>query len=181
MFSFASTKLKMKLFTAISLPEEIAIDLSKIKVENKHLQAIRWTKPEKFHITTYYLGEIDLIRVDSICETLDEVSKRHSAHELEFRKIDYSPGKNPNMIWAHYKLNNKFKALCNDISRSIECKMPARDKPMPHVTLARFKKDKRYYQPNFVQLEAHSLPIISVGLWESVNNQYKLIKKFPLQ
>ncbi|MBL4625599.1 MAG: RNA 2',3'-cyclic phosphodiesterase [Flavobacteriales bacterium] len=170
----------MKLFTGIELPAEFITPFSVLKSRNKQLEGIRWSKPESFHITTYYIGDFSPARLSDILNILDKVARQNSVVQLEYKKLGFSPGKNPTMLWAYFKLNTRFQKLCNDISGSVNSDMPARYKPTPHVSIARLKKPHFYYQPDFEIEIPSTLTSNQLCLWESVGNKYKCIKKFEL-
>lgn len=170
----------MKLFTGIEITQDFITPFSELKSNNRHLNGIRWTKPENFHITTYYLGETLPIKLNEIIQKLESVTLQHPTIVLTYKRLGFSPGKNPNMLWAYFKLNPEFQKLCSDIANSAQSAMPARYKPTPHISIARLKKSHRYYQPNF-DIEA---PLVlksnKLCLWESIGNKYKCIKRFDL-
>lgn len=170
----------MKLFTGIELSEDFIDPFSTMKSRNKHLDGIRWNKPDSYHITTYHIGEFSASRLDELKNILSAVAQRNSKVELEFKKLGFSRGKNPNMLWAYFKLNHEFQNLCNDIANSSLSDMPARYKPTPHISIARLKKPHRFYQPDFDIETPLLLNSNELCLWESVGNKYKCIKKFEL-
>lgn len=170
----------MKLLTGITIPDPTSSALNQLRESNKHLEAIKWSKPTDYHITTYYLGEIDPIQVEVISATLASVTQQYSAMELPFKKIGFSPGKNPKMLWAYFQLTSEFQQLCNAIATALNSKMPARFKPTPHIKLASLKKSYRYYAPNFVLDVPSSLPVHSLSLWASSGTSFESIKMFPL-
>ncbi len=170
----------MKLSTGIEITQDFITPLSELKSNNRHLNGIRWNKPENFHITTYYFGDTLSIKLNEIIQKLESVTHRHPAIVLEYRRLGFSPGKNPKMFWAYFYLNPEFQKLCNEIANSTQSTMPARYKPTPHISIARLKKSHRYYQPNFDIEAPLFLKSNNLFLWESIGNKYKCIKKFDL-
>jgi 2'-5' RNA ligase len=170
----------MKLLTGITIPAAVETALAEVKQENKHLQAIKWSKPKDYHITTYYLGEVDPIQLDAICSSLAQVTQNHHPLKLPYKKIGFSPGKNPNMLWAYFKLTPEFQKLCNEIALVLDTKMPARYKPIPHIKLASLKKSHRYYSPHFEIDVPPFLEADSLCLWGTTETSFKSIKMFPL-
>ena len=155
---------------------------SELKVNNQHLEGIRWNKPENFHITTYYLGEIFPINLNEIILTLESVSLEHSKIELTFKRLGFSPGKNPNMLWAYFNLNAAYQKLCNEIASSANSSMPARYRPIPHVSLARLKKPHRFYKPDFNLKLPKIIIVKKLHLWESkTGGKHNSIQSFNLQ
>ena len=172
----------MKLFTGIELSTDFVTSLSELKSRNKHLEGIKWTKPENYHITTYYLGEISPSLIDGISSSLEKITAQNKIVGLDFKKMGFSPGKNPKMLWAYFKLNSAFQKLCNDISTSLSSTMPSRFKPTPHVSFARLKKSHRYYQPNFDIEMPKKLTAKKVHLWQSkTKGKYEIVQSFNLQ
>jgi RNA 2',3'-cyclic 3'-phosphodiesterase len=170
----------MKLFTGIELSQDFIDSFSALKPKNKYLDGIKWSKPEFYHITTYYIGDFSASHLDELLVNLNKVAQQNSRVQLEFKKLGFSPGKNPNMLWAYFKLNAEFQKLCNDVATSAQSDMPARYKPTPHISIARLKKSHRYYQPNFDAETPQILNSNELCLWETMGNKYKLVKKFEL-
>ncbi|MBL4651462.1 MAG: RNA 2',3'-cyclic phosphodiesterase [Flavobacteriales bacterium] len=171
----------MKLFTGIELSVDFVVPFSELKLMNKHLEGIKWTRPESYHITTYYLGETSPLLLNNLLKKIEKVASRNKSISLDFKKFGFSPGKNPSMLWAYFKLNFEFQKLCNEISTAADCCMPSRFKPVPHISIARLKKPHRFYQPIFDVEIPKKLTAKKVHLWQSkIGGRYDVLQSFNL-
>lgn len=173
----------MRLFTAISLPEEF-IDEFNAMTSNLKIQGnVSWTKPENLHITTCFIGETEKNLMEDVINKVSQISENTPQFQLEFRNIHLAPPKKkPYMIWANYNTNEIYTELCEQTHK--ELLNLSKRNHFPHVTLARFK--------GYVKFDSHhmrnsfpALNVKSIGLWKSELTQtgpiYEKLENFPLQ
>ena len=80
---------KLRLFVAIPMPETVRNEITGIQQELQRLvsrDAVRWTKPEQFHLTLRFLGDVPVERVTGVAGSHRAVCSRQSgallcAHE----------------------------------------------------------------------------------------------------
>jgi RNA 2',3'-cyclic 3'-phosphodiesterase len=170
----------MKLFIGISIPESAGVEIQKLLGK---ISGLRMTKPEKYHITCYYIGFVEPFKLSQIINETEQIIAKHKTFRIKTEKIDFSIGKNPNMIWCYAQKNEQFVALIRNLGKDISSEIPYRYHPIPHITLARFKKNFKYIAseirlPKEIQL---SFPVTHIHLWESKDQTYQLIHTFALQ
>ncbi len=126
----------MRLFTAVDIPEEIRARLTAVVRPLKPLAKLQWSAPEKFHITTKFLGEWPEPRLEELVSVLAGIR---------------SPGPIPisihSLIWFA-----GGRVLCAEIDAAaslaelaartdaalVPLGVPKEDRPYrPHLTLAR--------------------------------------------
>lgn len=126
----------MRLFVALSLPDEIAAPLVFIQ---GGVPGARWADRSQLHLTLRFIGEVDgrdARAVDDALATIDA-----PAFALELKGVGQFGGRNPSALWAGVAPN----AALMHLQRKIESALqrvgiePDSRKFLPHVTLARLK------------------------------------------
>ncbi|HKQ73008.1 MAG TPA: RNA 2',3'-cyclic phosphodiesterase [Blastocatellia bacterium] len=138
----------MRTFIAIEIPSEIKSALTALQNELRRAGAdVNWTKPENFHLTLIFLGEVDERRIGEV-ETVCVDSAR------EFRPFALSLGatgvfpnsRQPRVLWA---------GLSGEIEKTAELKRRLEEKLeqigferegkefQPHLTIGRMKSNRK--------------------------------------
>ncbi len=94
--------------------------------------------------------------------------------------------KSPRLIWARFAAHPAFTELCTAVTTQLGVKPGSQDY-IPHITLARFRKDvpKPIELPviNF-KTQQISLPVNSLALWQSELKSphpvYRILVMYPL-
>jgi 2'-5' RNA ligase len=90
----------MRLFVAITLPEEIREALGAAQRRLRAAQAdVSWVQPDNIHITLKFLGEIDRKRVDRVRIGLAEATAV-PPFRLTVRGLGTFGGRVPRVVWA---------------------------------------------------------------------------------
>ncbi|MCH8904887.1 MAG: RNA 2',3'-cyclic phosphodiesterase [Bacteroidetes bacterium] len=178
-----------RLFLAIPLKEEATTDIKEFIDSNKGITNIRWTKTENLHLTGYFLGNVDDGLIDEIDDQLLKVASITKEFDLQFQKFMVIPKPQyPKMIWARFRDSESYVQLSNNIqkyvSEIVELKEQVR-KPVPHITIGRFKKNTRY---NFTSFKNENnladMHVDQMELWESKLHSegpiYSSLKKYKL-
>lgn len=143
------------------------------------LPNIRWTPPEKMHITVYFLGNVQENTIPILCDALTKCITKHYAFTLIFKQIVLAPpNRKPTMVWAEYYNNEQYQNVFNDIKKAIEliglCNQNHKnssDQLIPHITLSRFKKSLIYSNFLFPSLTIANLSVHSLVLVASEAEQ----------
>ena len=145
----------MRLFVAIGIPERLAPLLNTLQ---SGVPGARWVKPENFHLTLAFIGEVD----GGLAQDIDTALLRIHGHKFEislagvghfsdgnFARALYVPaGDNPALAGLQQKIDGALTRI--GVRRD-------RKKYLPHVTLARFA-NKTETGHHFAQfLASHSL------------------------
>jgi RNA 2',3'-cyclic 3'-phosphodiesterase len=187
----------MRTFISFNLDEDIKnqiIDIqSQIKKKQKpaSMEFIKWENKSKFHLTVFFLGEIDRHRLDKLINDLENFSINNSLGNILFEStgINCFPNfKFPRVLFIDLK-NEDRKAgeFYNNLSAILsESGFEADKKFHPHLTLARIKNN---FKPNLYNINEElkfnfRFSIDKFHLMESKlmpnGSLYKKIKSFTI-
>ncbi len=143
----------MRMFVALPLPEPVRASLATLCFG---LPGARWVRPDSFHISLRFLGEID----GGDAEDVDALLAGIHAPEFEVEIADvgcFANGRSVRAVWAGVKPSPALTHLHDKVeSAVVRAGLPANGQRFtPHVTLTRPKgitlENVRQY------LEANSL------------------------
>lgn len=161
----------------------------KLSAQLQHFEnpALRFLPPQNLHLTLYFIGNVPQQELSQIKQKLTRVAERHQPFTLQFERTEPGPKpRHPRLIWARFAPHSAFEALSWELTEELAEHPPAKQKSIPHITLARFRKDT----PPPKQLPAISsekpleLPVQELALWESVlgspHPTYSVLERYPL-
>src|SRR5271167_4773397 len=151
---------KLRLFVAIPMPEAVRNGITGVQQELRQLvspAAVRWTKPEQFHLTLRFLGSVPAGRVADLQEAVSAVCRGSPALRLRAQGVGFFPNaRSPRVIWAGV---NDGEGRLADLQKKIEgavqpfTQEPGTERFAGHVTLGRVRSLKR---PEIEELAAHA-------------------------
>lgn len=164
-----------RLFIGIPIPSLLNDDLDAFQQKRETAPAIQWTHNENRHITLYFFAEVPEEIMENLDAMLTSVIKEFAPFDLIFDEYVYAPpGKPARMIWGRLKKTETFTAFHHRIHQLYEQIQPGlqrRKSPIPHITLARLKR-----QMDDQQLDSSPAPkspsihVDKLVLWESVQS-----------
>lgn len=181
---------KIRLFLSLNLE---STDIAVLKDAQAKLKKqlgtenIRWEDPEKFHLTLRFLGVIDEEKVDPLQDTLSRLKFDFDSVVFTCDKIGFFPNKRfPNIMFAGLKeKGNNTDTLVGFIDKIIYNFGVKPDKKfIPHITFARFNRNKRRKIENSFEfkLEPREIKFDSFNLMRSKlmpgGSEYEIISKF---
>ena len=131
----------MRLFVGIPLPEDIRDALSRLAAG---VPGARWIRPENYHLTLRFIGEVDGPEIDDMAEALGTISAPPLA--LQLAGVGYfGDRRRPRVLWAGVAANRDLELLQSRIEHRIRALdlPPEPRKYHAHVTLAR-RRDARF-------------------------------------
>jgi len=171
---------KFRLFVAIPMPETVRNEITGIQHEMRQLvsrDAVRWTKPEQFHLTLRFLGDVPVERVSALQEAVNAVCLGSSALPLRAQGVGFFPNaRSPRVIWAGV---NDGEGRLVDLQKKIEgavqpfTQEPGTERFAGHVTVGRVKFLKR---PEIEKLAAHAQAVQDRLFGEWTANEVELIR-----
>lgn len=133
----------MRLFLGTFLNKELLDNIPFLEIEKLFNEDLKPIKKENIHMTWVFLGEVN----ESKTRTLQEIMEKHKNifEGLMFKSssLDFWPKKkSPRLIVLSGELNKKvdFSNLLQEIKTI--CNPDMKEDFLPHITIARFKKDR---------------------------------------
>ena len=125
-----------RLFTAIEIPDEIRDELYRLRMP---LPGARWIKPESYHITLRFAGDIGNSEAREFVANLANIEI--DGFELRLSGLGVFGGDNPHAIWAGVEPQPQLEELARAHEKAARNAALAPDTRAfrPHVTLARLK------------------------------------------
>jgi RNA 2',3'-cyclic 3'-phosphodiesterase len=145
-----SSTQSLRLFIAIAIPDEVKTKIEKAQAELRDLldeQSIRWTRPDHFHLTLKFLGNVNSDHVQPLIDAVQHVCNGFAAFQLAAHQIGFFPERGlPRIVWV--AINDPTQRLTQlqhavEIATSPFTTEAAESKFTGHVTLARIKAPNR--------------------------------------
>jgi len=136
----------LRLFIAIAIPPDVRQEIGRAQGQLKldtAPGAIRWTRPEQFHVTLKYLGDVPAAQVAALEKAVATVCAGCPNLQLTARGIGFFPNaQRPRVIWAGAEDDSgQLTELHRQLDDAVRPFAPA-EKPgkfSGHITLGRFK------------------------------------------
>ncbi|MHA6249092.1 RNA 2',3'-cyclic phosphodiesterase [Pontibacter sp. CAU 1760] len=178
----------IRLFVAASLPPALKQQLQQALLPFQH-PAIRFMPEQNLHLTLFFIGQVPRTQLAAISQTVQQTARQHPPFSLDFAGVEPGPNpKHPRLVWARFATHPAFAALSQALTEALATVPPKHLKAIPHVTLARFRKDQPTTAlPAAVTAETTSplqLPVLEIGLWQSElaspHPRYSVLQTFAL-
>lgn len=141
----------MRLFTAITIPEEIKAKLQDLLTP---LEGVKWQEPSQMHLTLRFIGKVDEKTKREIIEQLEKI--RFQPFSIKLGRAGSFPptGRgNPKVIWvgiqentALHKLQSQIEQACREVGLE-----PDERTFKPHITLGRNKSASAGKVTSFIE------------------------------
>ncbi len=181
-------------FIAIDVSDETKRAISAyVEVLRRDFAKVRvgWERPEKLHLTTRFLGDVNEITLEMIQQVLEEVA----AGTKQFRMTvvgtgQFPPKGDPRVLWLGIKDDGSVRTLVRRIERSLQ-RLGIRTERRnfnPHLTVARLREPARSHGLSRRHTEAtfgpFDQPVNEIVLYESKllpsGSVYEKLAAFPL-
>jgi 2'-5' RNA ligase len=138
----------MRLFTAIELHPDVLDNAVALQDRlSEHMGGVKWTAPEKIHLTLKFLGDCPEERLDEIQSITELCTEEHSPFSLRFQSVGQFPERGtPSVIWVGVQdlsddgqLQSCFGFLDKHMTE-VGVDRDNRDF-VPHVTIGRVKQE----------------------------------------
>jgi 2'-5' RNA ligase len=141
---------RLRLFIAVTVPEAIRTEMEKAQAELRRAlpkARVSWTKPEHFHLTLKFLGNVETGQVEALTGAVRGSCGSFFALQLKAEQIGFFPNaRRPRVVWASVRdtgdqlpeLQRAVEAATRDFTTGGPEKQFT-----GHVTLARVKALKR--------------------------------------
>jgi RNA 2',3'-cyclic 3'-phosphodiesterase len=139
----------LRLFVAIALPETVRDEILRAQRELQPLvsrEAARWTRPDQFHLTLRFLGNVPVEAVEELKQSIEAVCRNASPLALRAQGAGFFP--NPRfarVIWVGiHSQENQLIDLQEQIETAVSpfSGEPGEKNFAGHVTLGRLKNPR---------------------------------------
>jgi RNA 2',3'-cyclic 3'-phosphodiesterase len=130
----------MRLFIAITPPNYIRQEIVSVMEELKALSRTpRWVRPDRWHVTLKFLGNIDEAQLPQVTAVLKEIRSSKPLN-VRFRGVGSFPQNDlPRVLWVGVDQDGGLSTLAEELAMRFELLAFRRKEPafVPHITLAR--------------------------------------------
>ena len=140
---------KLRLFIAIPIPEPVRDEIIRVQRELQPLvppNVVRWTRPDQFHLTLRFLGDVPADGVEDLKQSVNAVCRIVRPLSLRAEGVGFFPNpRSPRVIWVGIK--DRAGRLV-DLQKQIETAVgpfspePGEKNFTGHVTLGRLKNPR---------------------------------------
>ena len=140
-----------RVFLGLWLPSVLLEPLIKVQTYLRSQQlAVRWTKPENFHITLHFLGNIPVERIPQLQTAFAANLVGLAAPTLCIDQLGAFPKpERPSVLWAGFSSPDPALEALNRAATAAgqHIGIPPEDRPYhPHVTLGYVERDATFSQ-----------------------------------
>ncbi len=128
----------IRLFVGLELPEDMRRRLALL---GGGVPGARWVRPESYHVTVRFIGEVDEGRFEDIHMALSRIQA--PSFELMLDGVStFGKASAPHTLWAGVQRDETLSTLHAKVDRALITTglEPESRKYSPHVTLARLKE-----------------------------------------
>jgi len=139
----------LRLFVAIPIPEPVRDEIIRVERELQPLvprDVARWTRPDQFHLTLRFLGDVPVDGVEDLKKSIGAVCRNARLLSLRAEGVGFFPNSgSPRVSWVG--IDDGAGRLV-DLQRQIEAAVrpftaePGEKNFMGHVTLGRVKNPR---------------------------------------
>lgn len=145
MYDLGKIRTFLSLNVESSLKSMLGAIQDDVKTELKNYH-VKWENPDKFHLTLRYLGDIDESKIEELAYILDRLKVEFESIKFAVDDIGFFPNqKYPNVVFISLaEEGNNSGKLVEFIDKILASFGIKPDKKfIPHITLGRFRRDKR--------------------------------------
>jgi RNA 2',3'-cyclic 3'-phosphodiesterase len=138
---------RFRLFVAIPVPDAVREEMLRVQRELQPLaprRVIRWTRPDQFHLTLRFLGDVSSDRVTDLQDSLRAACSAAAPLHLRAQGVGFFPNaRSPRVLWIGV---NDAESRLGDLQRGVEAAVqrftaePGGERFAGHLTLGRFKQ-----------------------------------------
>jgi 2'-5' RNA ligase len=180
----------LRLFVAVDLPAAVRDSLqSAIRPLTKAIPGARWTRPDAWHVTMKFLGNVDPRLRGWLEGAVADAAAEARPFESRLHVLGAFPSsRRARVLWAGLEdPEGGFVALAGALDRLMEREFPPEKRPFtPHLTLARFKEQAALPEDALaVPIESDPFAVDRLILYRSHLQRphavYEPLRTFPLE
>ena len=130
----------IRCFVSVEVSEDVRDELLGLQkiFKKENLFVGTFTKPEQFHLTLKFLGEIDKFKIEEVKKRLSKID--YGVVKMSLRNVGFF-GYEPSVIWVGVDSDN-LRGLYDKIEDNIWDILPSPRRFNAHITIARVKSVK---------------------------------------
>ena len=140
---------KLRLFIAIPIPEPVRDEIIRVQQELQPLvprNVARWTRPDQFHLTLRFLGDVPVAGLEKLKESVNTVCRTAQPLQLRAEGVGFFPNpRSPRVVWAGiHDREGRLAELQQQIETAVGqfSPEPGEKNFTGHVTLGRLKNPR---------------------------------------
>lgn len=169
---------RIRTFIAVDISDEqrTAMEMVQQQLQSAGLTA-KWVRPDDFHITLHFLGEINEREVGALCNVINRVAKKAPPLTLGIAGLGAFPNlRRPKTIWAGVTEGAEELSRIHDALRDplaeLGCYRHEDRRYTPHLTLGRCKAQEESEAAaaelaKYATWSAGSRPVHEIRLYRS--------------
>lgn len=174
---------KVRLFIGAEISSDLDHEINCFREDFSQHSWLSWTRPENLHVTIFFLGSVKIEILDNLISLFRVHYLTCHPAVLNSGRWDWAPtSSHARMIWIRFPKSEAFSRLVQtsrDCFSQIQATPQQRIRPIPHITIARFRpEEKRPIDLPEGQING-TLSIKSLTLWRSEKNESG-VKYIPL-
>jgi RNA 2',3'-cyclic 3'-phosphodiesterase len=108
---------------------------------------VKWVEPENLHVTLLFLGEVDMLDVPPICQSVADTVRLHSSFPMSIENVGCFPNlRRPRIVWVGVGEGVQEVVALHDALEppllELGCYRREERHYTPHITLGRVKSDR---------------------------------------
>jgi RNA 2',3'-cyclic 3'-phosphodiesterase len=159
----------IRLFVAATLPGEVRTFLQEQAHAYSH-PSLRMVPEQNLHLTLFFIGNTFSTELSGIKKKLHALASKYTAFKLQYVCTESGPDpKSPRLVWARFSQEPSFEKLSRSLAKALLPDMNTKLKPIPHITLARYRKDVPTPSAIYLQQSEPGISFLvdSFSLWQS--------------
>ena len=151
---------------------------------------VKWENPFKFHLTLRFLGDLNNAEIRDLVKELEKINPAADNIVFFSESIGFFPNaRYPNVVFIDLKeKSDKLNNLLEEIDKTItEFGIKPDKKFVPHVTLGRFRRDKRQLLTTEINITVPKTEILFEDFFlmksvlQQTGSEYEIIKKYSFK
>jgi RNA 2',3'-cyclic 3'-phosphodiesterase len=141
---------RYRLFVALAVPDDVKAKMGVAQADLRLVlpdRNVRWARPEQFHLTLRFLGDVEAVRVEALAEAIRAACGGFGALHLRAERIGCFPERgHPRVVWVGVRDEaEQLPRLQQAVQAATEgfTTEPKEERFTGHLTLARIKGIKR--------------------------------------
>lgn len=156
---------KIRTFLSLNIAANITSELGAVQKNVMNAlkdHSVKWEESNKLHLTLRFLGDIDEENIDQLIFTLERLKLDFDSIKFKANSIGFFPNtKYPNVVFIGLDEDGNNSAKLVEFIDKIIFNFGVKPEKrfIPHITLGRFRKDKRIMIEDSIEVNVEPIEI----------------------